>query len=90
MCVRLLYHLLHLLGLRHVKSEGKNSVAETFREIGNVSQFASGSGDLVAALQSGFSPDAAETARGTGDKPCLLHIDSPVVESVCSRARRKN
>jgi hypothetical protein len=36
MCVRLLNHLLHLLGLCHVKGEGKNSVAETSREIGNV------------------------------------------------------
>jgi hypothetical protein len=89
MCVRLLNHLLHLVGLGHVKSEGKDSVAETFLQIVHVGEFASGGSDLIATFESGFSPYTAEAARGACNEPCFLHIDSPEVESVCCGARRE-
>jgi hypothetical protein len=89
MCVRLLNHLLHLLGLRHVKGERQRGLTKASLQIGDVGEFASGSSDLIAAFESGFSPDTAEAARGACDEPCFLHIDSPVVEGVCSGARRE-
>jgi hypothetical protein len=55
---------------------GKNGVAESRREVGNVIQFARSCRNLIAPRECGFNPDAAKAAGGAGNEPCLLHIDS--------------
>jgi hypothetical protein len=69
--------LLDLRGVGDVEGKGQRRIAESFREIGDVSQFAGGHCNLIAAFESSFGPDAAEPARGAGDEPCLLHFIPP-------------
>jgi hypothetical protein len=69
MRVSLLNDLPDLIGIGHVERQGQNGVAEAFLQIGNVYQFAGGSGDFIAALERGFGPDASKAPRGAGDKP---------------------
>ncbi len=76
-----LNRLLHLLGVGHVEGQGKDCVAEAFGEVGDVCQLAGGRSNPVATHQRCFRPDAAETARSAGNKPCLFHIDSPCIWS---------
>jgi hypothetical protein len=58
-----------LIGISHVERQRKHGVAETFLQIGKVCHCAGGSRNLIAARECGFGPDAAEAARGAGDKP---------------------
>src|SRR5579863_7318607 len=76
--------LLHLRGICDVERKRQHRVAKTFREIGYVCEFAGGRCNAIAALKSSLSPDAAEPARGAGDKPCLLHFDSSVMVGLFS------
>lgn len=66
--------LAHLLGIGHVHGQRQHRVAELFFQVGDISEVASGRGDLIAAFQRGFDPDAAEPARSSGDEPCFLHV----------------
>ena len=69
---RLRNHPPHLFGIGDVEGEGLDRIAEALGQIGDVCQIAGGSCDLVAPCERGFSPDAAETARGAREEPCLL------------------
>jgi hypothetical protein len=53
---------------RFLTTNDQAGVTETFREIGYASWFA-GRRNIIAPRERGFGPDAAQTARGAGDKP---------------------
>src|SRR6202034_95703 len=75
--VRLWNGLLYLLWIGYVERQRQYRVSELLIQVGDVGKFTRGRRNVVSAFQSGFRPDAAEAPGGAGDKPGLLHIDSP-------------
>jgi hypothetical protein len=64
MLVRLLNDLVHRLRIGHVEGQWQNRVSEALFKVRDVFQLSRRGRDLVSALERGFGPDAAETARG--------------------------
>jgi hypothetical protein len=73
MPVCLLNNLLYLVGIGHVERQRQDGISEALLQVGDICQLASGSRNLISALQCGFGPDAAKPSRGAGDKPSLIH-----------------
>lgn len=69
MRMRLRNYFGDLIAVGHVQRQRQDGVAERVGKGRDVGQLSRGCDDLVAPLESIFSPDAAKTARGARDKP---------------------
>src|SRR5215472_13112428 len=70
----------YLFRVSDVQSKRKTAFPKRSRKTSDISRFARGSGDLVAAHQRGFGPDAAKTVRGPGNAPGL-HFSTSIAAS---------
>jgi hypothetical protein len=58
-----------LIGLRYIEHQWQHRASVLLPEIAEAFRIASGRDNLVAPLQRGFGPDAAEPPRGARDEP---------------------